>query len=163
MRLHTPDGRSWEDAYSTSNLYQKLLRAVASNPGSLLNSIMMQSLAPSHNGGSHSLMTVLDHAIEANCEEAIDILSEAADGWARAIRLLHTFFDPEVIVIGGDISGSLPHVFSLLRKKLNEGSHFDGMVLPAQYETSLMNAVAEGTLDMLYEIISEDYISSFVH
>ena len=163
VRLHTPDGRSWEDAYSTSNLYQKLLRAVASNPSSLLNSIMMQSLVPSHNGSSHSLMTVLDHAIEANCEEAIAILSEAADGWARAIRLLHTFFDPEVIVIGGDISGSLPHVFSLLRKKLNEGSHFDGMVLPAQYETSLMNAVAEGTLDMLYEIISEDYISSFVH
>lgn len=162
VRLHTADGRTWEEAYNTSNLYQSLVQAAALNPNSQLNSIMMQSLSPSRNDSGNSLMVVLDRALEDNCADAINMVSEAAVGWAQAIRLLHAFFDPEVIVIGGDISANQPHVFNLLRTKLNEGNEFEGIILPAQYETSLMDAVAEDTLDMLYEKICDDYISSFV-
>jgi len=163
VRLKLPDGRSWEEAYSTGNLYQRLVQAAAGDPNSQLNGILMDSLTPARSGNAHSLMVVLDKAVEANCAEAIALVNEAARGWANAICQLNAFFDPEVVVIGGDISAKTPNVFDLIRHTLLENGEFEGVVLPAEYETSLMDSVARGALDSLYENIYGDLAATFSH
>ena len=163
VRLKLPDGRSWEEAYNTGNLYQRLVRAAAESPNSQLNGILMDSLTPARSENAHSLMVVLDKALEADCAEAVAMVSEAAVGWATAICQLNTFFDPEVVVIGGDISAKTPNVFDLIRRTLLEGGGFEGVVLPAEYETSLMDAVALGALDTLYEKVYGDLAAAFCH
>ena len=156
VRLRTPEGLTWEEAYSTSNLYRRLLKAAADNPQSQLNAILMDSLTHSQAGTVPPLMKVLDRTLESECAEATDILADAVKGWTNAIHLLYTFFDPEVIVIGGDISVNTPNVFNEIRKELCRGSSFEGVVLPAEYETSLMDAVALGAMNMLYENVYEE-------
>lgn len=162
VRLKTEDGRSWEEAYNTSNLYQRLVRAAADEPASEFGVIFMDSLNHTRPENVHSLMAVLDSALDANCAQAVAIMDEAVQGWTRVINLLQTIFDPEVIVIGGDISASVPRVFEAVRRHLvAEG--FEGVVLPAQYETSLIDAVAQGALDTLYGTIYNELMEKFVH
>ncbi|NLD59155.1 MAG: ROK family protein [Clostridiales bacterium] len=163
VQLKLADGRSWEEAYNTGNLYQRLVRTVAVSPNSQLNDILMDSLTPARSGSAHSLMVVLDKALEANCAEAIALVSEAAAGWANAICQLNAFFDPEVVVIGGDVSSKTPNVFGLICQTLSKNGEFEGAVLPAEYETSLMDAVALGALDTLYEKIYGDLAATFCH
>lgn len=159
VRLKTPDGRSWEEVYNTSQLYQRFIEA-ASKPSSRLNAIFMETLAPSRSGTVPALINVLDRALYENCDEAIQMVSAAADGWVDVIEHLQMFFDPEVVVIGGDISGDVPNVFEIIRSKLQERGD-RGVVLPAQYQTSLLDAVAEGLMDELYHSIYDDIIASF--
>lgn len=163
VRMKTPDGRSWEEAYNTSNLYQRVLRHAAAEPQSTLNAILMDSFSPSRSGQSNSLMSVLDKALDQGCPDAMALMQEAVWGWRYVIAQLHMFFDPEVVVIGGDISVNTPHVFDLIRRTLAEDEAFDGMVLPAEYETSLMGAVAQGATATLYDAIYQDLTESFVH
>ena len=160
VRLKTPDGRSWENAYRTSNLYQNLVRTAGSRPDSQLNAILIDSLTPSRSGNVKSLMAVLDRALESGCEEAVALVREAAGGWAGVIRLLYELFDPEVIVIGGDISCNTPYVFELIRDMLSEDEGFEGVVLPAEYEISLISAVALRALNVLYDNLYARLIAS---
>lgn len=157
IRLTTKDGCSWEDAYSTNNLYKRLI-SISERKGTTLNVLMSNGCIPSPTQSQMPLMSILDMAIDLGCKEAKRILDEVAYGWADAILKLHAVFDPEVIVVGGDVSSEVPHVFSALREHLTSRS-FDGKILPAQYESSLQDAIARNAQGFLFDCIDNDFRS----
>ena len=154
-RLKTQDGRSWEECYSTSNLYHRLLKYVSENPDSELNNVMMNMLRT--NRGNNSLMNIIDKAVELECPMIEEIMENAIQNWAQAIQLMDLLFDPEVIVIGGDISDKTPRIFGSIRRALSEKEDFNGVLLPAQYKTSLEDEVAQDAANVLFETICNDY------
>lgn len=155
VRLRDANGRTWEEAYGTNNLYQQLLKIAAAKPESQINSILMETLGSQSALGGNPFMHVLDKALDAKCPEGVSMLSEAANGWADAINMLNIFFDPEVIVIGGDITSDMPNVFNLLRQILVKKNHFNGRILPAQYQTSLIDEVSKDAIESLYKYVDD--------
>ena len=157
MRLKTSDGRSWEEAYGTEPLYRALIRAIADHPDSELNAIAMEMLALPPSQAETPLMLVLERAVERSCLEAVAMVKQAVLGWANTIRWLNAMYDPEVIVIGGDLTGSMPYIFNMIRESLKQDDDISVNILPAQYASSLLLEVAKGTIDTLYDTIYSAY------
>ena len=137
----TADGRI---PVTTWQLYDIVSEYVASNPQSVLGQLVVKN-----EGKYTSRQSVLRHSIDEALgmqdPQCIALVSGAFHKWASLLWILSLCFDPEVMIIGGDISDRVPYIFDEICKQVKKRSK--AVFLPADEQMTREMALARSVLD----------------
>lgn len=124
--------------FTAWQLYDLVLEYTFRNPQSVLAQLVAKNTGK-YESKQSVLRHSLDEALGMKDEGAMGLLSGTLQKWGEMISMLHVCFDPEVTIIGGDISERLPNLFGLI-----EGCVKDSV------QTKLIPADSYWTNDMVF-------------
>lgn len=142
-----------EARYNTGNLYKRYTEYVKASKNSALEKKIRQQMELTPNNTEQALMRAVDDEVGNGNPYVVEMVNELVPGWAEIIRNLIIYYDPQAIVVNGDLSEETPHIFDLLKKNVRRILKTKTQVVPAsQHDTWEMSIVAS-VIDNAYEVI----------
>lgn len=144
-------------AYSTQGIY-KHMRQYLNNEGcdkNLINFIEQKSSNYSLQSELRD-MKQLDAAVEYGDPYLTKIVDQAVTGWAHLGANLLLFYDPQIMLIGGEITRDTPHIFRMLSAEIKANIQIQCPIVPAGLKNTKIESLAMRVLDYAYDDIYQE-------
>lgn len=143
--------------FTAWHIYDVVSEYIKCKPMSVLAQLISQN-----NGKYASKQSVIRHSIDGAIalqdKDCMDLLSETVQKWADIIWILSLCYDPEVLIVGGDISERVPNLFGWIRDLLKGKCQGDLVSADAQMTNEV--ALAKSVLDESFVEIQKQISSS---
>ena len=143
--------------FTAWHVYDLVSAFVKENPRSVLAQLIAKNTGKY--GSKQSVIRhSVDEAIAVRDKDCIALLAEIVQKWADIIWILSLCYDPEVCIIGGDISERVPNLFGWIRDLVKNKSHH--IFYPADAQMTNDMALAKSVLDDSFIEIQKQISSS---
>ncbi len=143
--------------FNAWHVYDMVSKFVKQNPRSVLAQLISKNTGKY--GSKQSVIRhSIDEAIAIRDKECMELLEEVVQKWADIIWILSLCYDPEVCIIGGDISERVPNLFGWIRDLVKHKSQC--AFLPADAQMTNDMALAKSVLDDSFIEIQKQISSS---
>ena len=107
---------------------------------------------------SNAMMKTVDLAVERGDAYIRSLLDKTAVSIAKLCGILAGFFDPQAIIIGGDVSKTTPHVWEAIEKEIKKDPSIKCTVMTTDLGKSRFEMTAMRLVDYAYEDIYTELI-----
>ena len=140
---------------TTVEICEKILEYIENNPYSKLAKIYKQQ--DEHNESKENkTIYCINEALAISDKACIKLMDEIIRRWAMLIMLIAACYDPEVCIIGGEISDQVSYVFNWLKDIINESGTSLTKYIPADSKKTMDYALIISVLDDIFANIREE-------
>jgi len=143
--------------FTAWHVYDLVLEYIEKNPLSVLAQLERKNKAK-YAARQSVLQHTIDEAIGLKDADCLQILEDPIGKWADMLWILSLCYDPEVMIIGGDISERVPNLFGLLCEQMK--GKCQSVLIPGDAQMSNDMALARSVLDESFTEIQKQISGS---
>lgn len=149
--------KSLEEVYSLLNLYEQIQNyCQTSNDVELRNQLdFLNQLDVEHN---QRMVLAADYCLANGREQIRSQIESYCREWGRLCCMMVCFYDPQMIVIGGEISTKTPNVYECIKKAFLEANESQVEIMAARAVTSWDELISMNAVDYVIEDIVLDFL-----
>jgi predicted NBD/HSP70 family sugar kinase len=148
-----------EESFGTQKIYSEVYNYISQNPNSLLNEIINSS-SDSKVEKSGMKMKYIDKTAQMGDEFCIRLLCEPVKIWSSIIINLICCYDPDVVVIGGDVCVETPYILSLIKQIVKNAFIPEIMIEGSNGDEFINWSIVNFALSHAYGLIKKEILEN---
>jgi N-acetylglucosamine repressor len=142
-----------ETCSNTGVLYERFLNYVKQQNDQELSDRLERSLSLFSDKYEKAMIKTIDDEIGGKNKDVVAMVSEFISAWGKIIYNLIVYYDPQAIVVNGDLSEGTPHIINMLQKYIKKSLQTKTKIIPASAEDTKEMSMIANIVDTAYSEI----------
>lgn len=147
--------RTLEGSYSQVRLYENITQYLQSSSDLALKA-RLALLDDMEIESNQRMMRIADTCLQYGDKKIRNIVEAACGEWGRLCEMIAAFYDPQMLIIGGEVNSWTPNIYNKIRENFSKPNNSQTEMMPARPVLAWDELVVVNALEPLMESLANE-------